>query len=135
MGTLAQIRAALSTAADTVTGLRCYPYMPLKPELPALIVGWPTTFDPHQLEVDGTNYEIPCYLVVPYRHDRSADEKLMTLLAPSGAGSVTAAIESSKTLGGACDSATITSVTAIAQQTMPDGVDVLVATITVEVFA
>jgi hypothetical protein len=136
MGTLAQIRTAISTAADTTTGLRAYPYMPVKPELPALVVGWPSAFDPHTLEVDGVDYEIPCYLLVPFRQDRSADAALTAFLATSGAGSVLASIESSKTLGGVCDSATVLEVNSINQTTLGDGVtDVLVATIVVEVFA
>jgi hypothetical protein len=136
MGTLAQIRTALSTAADTTTGLRAYPYMPVKPELPALVVGWPSTFDPHQLEVDGTDYQIPCYLLVPFRQDRSADAALTGFLATSGGGSVIASLESSQTLGGVCDSASVLEVNSINQTTLGDGVtDVLVATIVVEVLA
>lgn len=136
MGTLAQIRTGISSAADTVTGLRCYDYMPLKPELPALIVGWPSSFNPHTLEVPGIDYEIPCYLLVPFRQDRSADSALMALLAPTGAGSVLAAVEASKTLGGLCDSASILEVTEVIQTTLTDGVtDVLRAVLVVEVFA
>lgn len=137
MGTLAQIRTGLATAADTVTGLRCYPYVPLKPELPAFIAGWPTEFDPLQVEGDAIDYVIPCHLVVPFRQDRSSDTMLMGYLAPSGAGSVLAAIAAAPTLGGACDSCAVMDGGAnIFEGTLRDGVtDVLTCTIQVQVFA
>lgn len=137
MGTLAQIRSGLSTAADNVAGLRCYSYMPLKPELPAFIAGWPRNFDPLQIEGTATDYEIPCYIIVPLRSDRVADSVLMDFLAPSGAGSVLAAIAAAPTLGGACDACTVTDGGAtVSAQVLNDGVtEVLTCTILVEVLA
>lgn len=96
------IQQGLANAADTVSGLRCYP------ALPGAIV--PPTFAPVEFELDYhqtfssagglTQLTFTCGV---YNTDSDAGRKqLLPFLAEAGSSSIRAALESDKTLGGAC---------------------------------
>lgn len=97
-----QVRDGLKTRLQTITGLRVFDTIPENPQPPAAIVGQlDMNFDIDNARgLDLATVEV--YLLVQRMDVRSGQDKLDAYLAGSGAGSVKAAIEGDRTLGGAC---------------------------------
>ena len=102
------VRAGLATALETITGLRCFDYVPDSLSPPAAVIEpLEVTFD----EAMGRGldlYQAFILVIVGRMVDRSSSERLDAYLAGSGASSVKAAIEADKTLGGACSTLQVT---------------------------
>lgn len=97
-----QVRDGLKTRLQTISGLRVFDTIPENPQPPAAIVGQlDMNFDIDNARgLDLATVEV--YLLVQRMDIRSGQDKLDAYLAGTGAGSVKAAIEGDKTLGGAC---------------------------------
>ncbi len=103
------VRQGLTTALDTITGLRCFDYVPDSLSPPAAVV------EPLEIEygvsmtASGIDYYRGFVLVIVGRmSDRSSQDRLDAYLASSGASSVVAAIEADRTLSGSCSTCQVT---------------------------
>lgn len=95
------VRDGLKTRLQTITGLRVYDLIPDTVTPPAAIVGQlDFTFDINNARgLDQANCDV--LVIVQRLSERAAQDKLDAFLAGSGSGSIKAAIEGDKTLGGA----------------------------------
>jgi hypothetical protein len=95
------VRDGLKTRLQTITGLRAFDLIPEVPTPPCAIVGQlDFTFDIDNARgLDQANVDI--YVIVQRFDARSGQDKLDAYLAGSGAGSIKAALEGDRTLGGA----------------------------------
>jgi hypothetical protein len=98
----------LAERAATISGLRCFPYLPDSIPEPA--------FFPADVEIDYDQayaggmdqYTVRCRLLVSRADDRAGQGALNAYLAATGPKSVKAALETApRTLGGACDDLTV----------------------------
>lgn len=97
-----QVRDGLKTRLQTISGLRVFDTIPENPQPPAAIVGQlDMNFDIDNARgLDLATVEV--YLLVQRMDVRSGQDKLDNYLKGTGTGSVKAAIEADRTLGGAC---------------------------------
>lgn len=102
------VRAGLATALDTITGLRCFDNVPDSLAPPAAVVEPVEVNFDYAMQRGLDNYKAFVLVIVGRMSERSASDRLDAYLAPSGAGSVKAALEADKTLGGACSSLQVT---------------------------
>lgn len=97
-----QVRDALKTRLQTISGLRVYEVIPEPVTPPCAIVGQlDFTFDIDNARgLDQANVDI--YVIVQRFSERAGQDKLDGYLAGTGATSIKAAIEGDRTLGGTC---------------------------------
>jgi hypothetical protein len=97
-----QVRDALKTRLQTISGLRVYELIPEPITPPCAIVGQlDFTFDIDNARgLDQANVDI--YVIVQRFSERAGQDKLDGYLAGTGATSIKAAIEGDRTLGGTC---------------------------------
>ena len=97
-----QVRDALKTRLQTISGLRVYELIPEPVTPPCAIVGQlDFTFDIDNARgLDQANVDI--YVIVQRFSERAGQDKLDGYLAGTGATSIKAAIEGDRTLGGTC---------------------------------
>jgi hypothetical protein len=94
--------AGLAAAAGTIKGLRAHPFVPDGVT--------PPTFFPAELGIDYDQtfqggleaHLVTCRLLVARADDRAGQKNLQGYLKPRGTGSIKAALETDRTLGGAC---------------------------------
>ena len=107
---LSEIRDAMGTALGAVPNLR------VRPLIPALVTPPMAVVQPQQIEYDlnarnGVNrYTFTVTVFVTKADDRSAQLRVDPFVAPSGVGSVKAALEADRTLGGVVDTLRVTNV-------------------------
>ncbi len=101
MTTLAQVRDGLEARLNTITGLRVVDHVPGDvPGYPAAVIYPPVNADfRDDLGMGGFTVEIVVLLMVPATVDRRQLD-LYALLDRAGPGSVFAAVETDRTLGG-----------------------------------
>lgn len=100
---LENINQGLATAAATVTGLTGKPWLPATISQTPLFCPIDLEFDPHQTFAGGLTQLNYVVAVICSRGDLDTGRlKLQTFLPPAGTTSVLAALETDKTLGGAC---------------------------------
>jgi hypothetical protein len=103
------VRAGLGTALDTITGLRVFDYVPDSLSPPAAVVE-PLEVDYDEAMRRGLDFYRAFILIIVGRmSDRSSQDRLDAYVAGSGASSVKAALETDRTLGGACSTLQVTS--------------------------
>ena len=103
------VRQGLTTALDTITGLRCFDYVPDSLAPPAAVVEPLEITYGMSMTTSGIDYYKGFILVIVGRmSDRSSQDRLDAYLTSTGASSVVAAIESDRTLGGACFTCQVT---------------------------
>ena len=103
------IRTALGVKLDTITGLRVFDYVPDSLAPPAAVVE-PIEVDYDQAMNLGCEFYRAFILVIVGRmSDRSSQDRLDAYVAESGASSIKAALETDRTLGGACATLVVTS--------------------------
>lgn len=103
------VRAGLGTALDTITGLRVFDYVPDSLSPPAAVVE-PLEVDYDEAMNRGLDFYRAFILVIVGRmSDRSSQDRLDAYVTGSGASSVKAALETDRTLGGACSTLQVTS--------------------------
>lgn len=104
-----EVRNGLKVNLEAIQGMRVYELLPSVPVAPAAIVGQlDFTFDLNNARgLDQANLDV--VVLVQRFTERSGQNELDKYLAGSGDYSIKAAIESDKTLGGACDTLRVTS--------------------------
>jgi hypothetical protein len=104
-----QVRDALKTRLQTISGLRVYEVIPEPITPPCAVVGQlDFTFDIDNARgLDLANVDI--YVIVQRFSERAGQDKLDGYLAGTGATSIKAAIEGDRTLGGTCQTLRVTS--------------------------
>lgn len=127
------VRQGLATALDTITGLRCFDYVPDGIPTPAAIVE-PLEITYHEANVSsGTNYYRAYILVIVGRmSDRSSQDRIDAYLANTGASSIPAALEADRTLGGACSSLVV--LQALPRSVVVSGVDMTAYRFEVDIY-
>jgi hypothetical protein len=126
------LQQGLSNAADTIAGLRCYPTLPDLINPPAFA---PVEFELayHQTFGGLTDITFVCGVYVP--NDPAGDKLLVGFVAAAGAGSIPAALESDKTLGGVAKTLVVQRVRGAGRVYSIGGNPYLGATIDVRVWA
>lgn len=107
---IAALRQGLAANAGTIVGLRAFAYVPDAVPVPAVFVAdIEVTFD---LTFARGMDEVlaKCRLLVSHADDRAGQAALDAYMAGSGAKSIKAALQTNRTLGGACDDLRVTSV-------------------------
>src|SRR5678816_746112 len=100
MTTLAEVRDGLETRLNTISGLRVYDYVPDNAFYPAAVVFPPTIIDYRSdLSIRSFVVRFVIMLMVPATIDRQQLD-LYALIDRTGSGSVFAAIEADRKLGG-----------------------------------
>ena len=100
----------LTTALDTITGLRCFDYVPDSLAPPAAVVEPLEITYGMSMTTSGIDYYKGFILVIVGRmSDRSSQDRLDAYLTTTGSSSVKAALESDRTLGGACSTLQVVS--------------------------
>ena len=118
---ISSLRAGLAANLATIAGLRVYTVLTDNPQFPAALISL------DRVEFDSTmargcdSVEFTVTLVVARADDRSAQNKLETYLAGTGATSVKTAVESDVTLGGSAFDARVTAAEQIGTVNSPDG--------------
>jgi hypothetical protein len=118
---ISSLRAGLAANLATISGLRVYTVLTDNPQFPAALISL------DRVEFDSTmargcdSIEFTVTLVVARADDRSAQNKLETYLAGTGATSVKTAVESDVRLGGAAFDARVTAAEQIGTVNSPDG--------------
>jgi hypothetical protein len=104
-----QVRSGLKANLEAIKGMRVYELIPTPAIAPAAIVGQlDFTFDLNNARgLDQANLDV--VVLVGRFSERAGQNDLDKYLAGSGAYSIKAAIESDRTLGGACDTLRVTS--------------------------
>jgi len=126
------VRQGLATALDTITGLRCFDYVPDSLSVPAGVVE-PLEIDYDRAMGNGADYYRAFILIIVGRmSDRSSQDRLDAYLVPTGAASVKAAIEADRTLGGACSTLNVTS--ALPREVVVSGVDMIAYRFEVDIY-
>jgi len=107
--TLTQIREGIAANLSAIAGWQVSPYMLASPTPPSIHV-FPDTIEYDKVMKRGLDdWFILVQAFVGTTSDIGAQQKLDEMLAPSGATSIKAAIESDKTLGGAVSSLQVVS--------------------------
>lgn len=127
------VRQGLATALDTITGLRSFDYVPDGISPPAAVVE-PLEVTYHEANVStGLNYYRAYILVIVGRmSDRSSQDRIDAYLNNTGASSIRAAIESDRTLGGACS--TLQVVEALPRSVVVSGIDMAAYRFEVDIY-
>lgn len=118
---ISSLRAGLAANLATINGLRVYTVLTDNPQFPAALISL------DRIEFDSTmargcdSIEFTVTLVVARADDRSAQNKLETYLAGTGATSVKTAVETDVTLGGSAFDARVTAAEQIGTVNSPDG--------------
>lgn len=101
MADVVALRNALASNLNTIPGLRVTAYEPDAVNVPAGFIDGPETIDFDEAMARGADRILFRVIVMVAKvSDRAASQKLDAYLAGSGASSVKAALEASKTLGG-----------------------------------
>lgn len=98
---IADLRAGLANNLRTIPGLRVYELIPDNPSFPAAVISLDRVAYDSTMARGADEIAFLVTLVVGRSDDRSAQTRLDTYLAGSGAQSVKTAIEADVTLGGA----------------------------------
>lgn len=106
---ISDIRNGIKQNLSSIDGLRCYDLVPDVIVPPCVVVGQlDFTFDLNNARgLDQANLDV--FVIVQRFSERTGQDKLDTYLAGSGDNSIKAAIESDRTLGGACNTLRVTS--------------------------
>ena len=132
--TVGALRAGLATNLATITGLRANAIQPDNPTPPQAII-FPTsiTFD-RTFKRGLDEYAFTITLIAGRQDSRNGQAVMDGYCAPTGAGSIKTAIESDKTLGGACQTLHVTELSAYGSTSIGDTI-YLTADFTVIVYA
>jgi len=132
--TVGALRAGLATNLATITGLRASAIQPDNPTPPQAII-FPTsiTFD-RTFKRGLDEYAFTITLIAGRQDARNGQAVMDGYCAPTGTGSIKTAIESDKTLGGACQTLHVTELSAYGSTSIGDTI-YLTADFTVIVYA
>ena len=100
--TIANIRSGIATNLRTISGLRVFEEIPDQVSPPAAVVSL-NNIENHQAFSGGLNiFRFTVRVIVGRAAERQAQRNLDTYAEPTGGSSVKSAIESNRTLSGAC---------------------------------
>ena len=118
--TVGALRAGLATNLATITGLRANAIQPDNPTPPQAII-FPTsiTFD-RTFKRGLDEYAFTITLIAGRQDARNGQAVMDGFCAPTGSGSIKTAIESDKTLGGACQTLRVTELSAYGSTSIGD---------------
>jgi hypothetical protein len=118
--TVGALRAGLATNLATITGLRANAIQPDSPTPPQAII-FPTSITFDRTFKRGLDEYAFTITVIAGRQDARNGQAVMDgFCAPTGAGSIKTAIESDKTLGGACQTLRVTELSAYGSTSIGD---------------
>lgn len=123
MGSIAAIRQGLASNLSSIPGFQVSAYI-INPTLPTIWVrpSPETSIDYHRTMHNGeTDWHMQVQAFVGDTTDIGAQKKLDELLENTGESSVFAAIESDRTLGGACDDLKVEGCSGYHEYARPDG--------------
>lgn len=129
------MRQAIAANLATISGLRVSYYILDNPNPPVAVVAPPTIKYDQTFGRGLDEYSFQVIVLVTRADERIGQELIDTYCAPVGAGSVKAAIESDRTLGGLVADLRVTDMTGVSPTTLADGQVYLSATWAVQVFA
>lgn len=135
MPTIKQIRQGIAANLATVPGLRTSYYVPDNPNPPVAIIYPPAITYDQSFGRGLDKYDLQVIVLVAKLEDRIAQDLIDTFCAPVGTGSVKAAIEADRSLGGTVSDLRVTNMTGVTPTTIADGQLYLTATWAVEVYA
>lgn len=131
MATVAEIREAIATSLQTISGLQVYARPPGEIAVPAAIVRRrQTTYDVTFDGDDDTTFAVTVF--VSFANTDVATDAIDAYLSPTGASSLVAAIHTDPTLGGVVAYARVTSAEG-ERVTNYAGIDYLSAEIVIEI--
>lgn len=125
---LSAVRAGLK-ATLILSGVETYGYMTLRPNTPAVVVGFPEELDPRAVLGPGMDYVIDVALFVSLSDDRVADENLTALVED-----VLVILDANPTLGNSVSSCVATRVGDFGRMPLGDTEEALGCLVTVEVY-
>lgn len=113
------IREAMASAISAVSGFRVDAYVPGQPQPPCIYI-LPGELRYHQASADGmATKTFTVWAVLPLVDDREPQRDLGTLRDVEGAGSLKAALEFDRTLGGLVDELLVASATPVQDYVLP----------------
>ena len=101
------VRTEIASALGSISGLRTFAYTPSSLEPPSAVVGQ-GAIDYDATFAGSMTAEFGILVVVSRADDRNGHSRLNEYLAPTGSGSIKAAIESDPTLNGSVGYVTVT---------------------------
>lgn len=110
MSTVGDIRQGLADAITSGTGLRCWPLVPDNPTPPFAVVA-PNRVTYHRAFAGHSTFEFTVSVVVGRASERAAQLTLDEFIDPYGDRSIRQAIETDKTLDGACKTLVVAEMT------------------------
>ena len=132
--TVGALRAGLATNLATITGLRANAIQPDNPTPPQAII-FPTSISFDRTFRRGLDeYAFTVTLIAGRQDARNGQAVMDGYCAPTGTGSIKTAIESDRTLGGACQTLHVTELSAYGSTSIGDTI-YLTADFTVIVYA
>lgn len=135
MASLTDLREGVAANLASITGLQQSGYMLSNPTPPcAEVEPGPIAYD-KAMQRGLDRYQLTVRVYVAFSTDIGAQKRLDEFLESTGATSIKAAIESDRTLAGACDALRVTGCTGYRAFTLPGGRIALGAEWTVEIFA
>lgn len=126
------VRDGLKANLTTITGLRCYDTIPDSINVPAGIVGLLSLSFDQALKRGLDSATVDVTVLVSRMSERSAQNKLDSLLASTGANSIKTALESDTTLSGSVSTSRVLSATPTVVQV--GGIDYLAYSYNVEIY-
>lgn len=129
------MRQGLADNLATISGLRVSYFIPDNPNPPQAIVAPPTIRYDQSFGRGLDEYSFQVIVFATRADERTGQDLIDSYCAPIGAGSVKAAIESDRTLGGLVADLRVTDMTGVSPTTFADGQVYLTATWAVQVFA
>ena len=133
MATIAELRTGLGNNLASISGLRIATTLPDVVNPPTALIALEKVSYNRQMRAGMTEYGFKISVIVGRVSERTAQNLLDVFVAP-GAGSIKAAIESDKTLGGKAFDTFIPELTAYGAVSI-NGIDYLSAEFSVQVFA
>jgi hypothetical protein len=126
---LTAIRAGLKCNIEPYfDGYTVLEYEHKSPPAHAIVVGWPDHYDPRPVQGTGDDLVIPVRFEIPWQDDESSNLALEDAM-----DAAVTAIESDRTLGGACDDLSCAPFIDIGARTMPSDAVIITFTVPVEV--
>lgn len=132
---ISALRSGLATRLGNISGLRVYEVIPDNPNFPAAVIALDRVSYDSTFARGCDSFEFTVTLVVARADDRSAQNKLETYIAGTGAQSVKTVIEADPTLGGAAMDTRVTEAANVGTVNNPDGTSFLFVDFSVTVTA
>tara|TARA_R110000868_G_scaffold131339_2_gene341334 strand:+ start:4946 stop:5356 length:411 start_codon:yes stop_codon:yes gene_type:complete len=118
---ISALRSGLVNQLNAITGLRTYEVIPDSPNFPAAVIALDRVLYDSTFARGCDSIEFTVTIVVGRGDDRTAQNRLETFIAGTGAGSVKTVIEADPTLGGVAMDARVTEANNVGTVNNADG--------------